>query len=68
MKLDENLKKIEGITKQLENPDTGISEGVELYEQGVSIAKECLVELNNIKGKINTIKKELDVFKEETLD
>ena len=68
MKLDENLKKIEEVALELENPDISIDEGLKLYEQGVLFAKECLAELNEIKGKVNVIKKELDVFKEESLD
>ena len=68
MKLDENLKKIEEITTQLENPALGIDEGVKLYEQGVVLAKECLDELNLVKGKINVLKKEMDTYREESLD
>ena len=68
MKLDENLKEIESIVARLENPEINIDEGIELYEKGVSIAKDCLSELNNVKGKINVIKKDLDAFKEESLD
>ena len=41
---------------------------MKLYEEGVVLAKECLSDLNNIKGKVNTIKKELDVYREESLD
>ena len=68
MKFDDNLKKIEEIAGKLDNPDLSLSDGVNLYEEGVGLAKECLTELNTIKGNINTIKKELYVFTEETLD
>ena len=68
MKLDENLKLIEDITSKLENPDISMDEGVKLYEQGVNIAKECLAELNEVKGKENVIRKDLDTFREELLD
>ena len=68
MKLDENLKLIEDITSKLENPDISMDEGVKLYEQGVNIAKECLAELNEVKGKVNVIRKDLDTFREELLD
>lgn len=68
MKLDENLKKIEDIVSSMEDPNLSINEGVKLYEQGVTIAKECLSELNDIKGKVNVIKKDLDAYREENLD
>ena len=68
MKLDENLKKIEDIVSSMEDPNLSINEGVKLYEQGVTLAKECLSELNYIKGKVNVIKKDLDAYREENLD
>ena len=68
MKLDENLKKIEDIVSSMEDPNLNINEGVKLYEQGVTLAKECLSELNDIKGKVNVIKKDLDAYREENLD
>ena len=68
MKLDENLKKIEDIVASMEDPNLSINEGVKLYEQGVNLAKECLTELNDIKGKVNVIRKDLDAYKEESLD
>ena len=68
MKLDENLKKIEDIVSSMEDPNLSINEGVKLYEQGVTLAKECLSELNDIKGKENVIKKDLDAYREENLD
>ena len=68
MSLEDKLKEIELITSKLENPDLGMDEGIKLYEQGVVLAKDCLTELNEVKGKISIIKKELDVYKEEPLD
>ena len=68
MNFEEKIKKLEDITKQMENPDLTISDGVALYEEGVAIAKDCFAELNNVKGKINVIRKDLDAYKEESLD
>ena len=68
MKLDENMKKIEEIVSSMENPELSIGEGVKLYEQGVELAKECLTELNLVKGKVTVIKKDLDAYREENLD
>ena len=68
MKIDENMKKIEEIVSSMENPELSIGDGLKLYEQGVELAKECLSELNTIKGKVTAIKKDLDVYIEENLD
>jgi exodeoxyribonuclease VII small subunit len=68
MKLDENMKKIEEIVSSMENPELSIGDGLKLYEQGVELAKECLSELNTIKGKVTAIKKDLDAYIEENLD
>ena len=68
MKLDENLKKIDEITNKLENSDISIGEGVKLYEEGVKLVKDCIDELNQVKGKITILKKEMETYKEESLD
>ena len=68
MELEKNLKKIEEIVVNLENPNLSIDEGVKMYEEGVAIAKKALEELNAVKGKITIIKKELEAYKEESLD
>ena len=68
MNLDENLKKIEDIVSNMEDPNLTVSDSVKLYEDGVALAKECFEELDRIKGKITIIKKDLDAYKEESLD
>ena len=68
MNFEEKINKLEDITKKMENPDLTMSDGVALYEEGVSIAKECYAELNSIKGKINVIRKDLESYREESLD
>ena len=68
MKLDEKLKKIEDIAGNLENSDITIAEGVVLYEEGIKLAKECLDELNQVKGKITVLKKDIETYREESLD
>jgi exodeoxyribonuclease VII small subunit len=68
MNFEEKVKKLEEISLKMENPDLTMTDGVDLYEQGVGLAKECFAELNNVKGKINVIRKDLDAFREESLD
>ena len=68
MKLEENIKKLQLITEKMDNPEMGMIEGVKLYEEGVLLAKECYKELNDVKGKINIIKQDLDSYREESFE
>ena len=68
MKLEENLKKLEEISNKMENPNIGMDEGVRLYEDGISIAKECYKALNEVKGKITILKADIDKYKEERFE
>ena len=68
MKLEEKITRMEEISSILENPNLNIDEGVKLYEEGVSLAKECLAQLQEVKGKVNIIKKDLEVYKEESME
>ncbi len=52
----------------MEDENLSLSKGLELYEKGVTIAKECYQELNSVKGKVTVIKQDLDKFKEDLLD
>ena len=57
--LEENIKKLEEISKKLEN-GASIDESLKLYEEGCKLAKDCLKELEKAKGKIIMIKKEFN--------
>ena len=67
MNLDEKLKRLKEITEKLENGNTGLDEGIELFKDGSALAKECYVALKEAKGKVTQIKKEMDTFKEENM-
>lgn len=60
MNLDEKLKQLKEITEKLESGNVGIEEGIKLFEEGTLIAKECYTALNEAKGKITQIKKQMD--------
>lgn len=68
MDFDKNIKDLEEICEKMENENLPLNEGVELYEKGVVIAKECYSELSKVKGKVTVIKQDLDKYKEELLD
>ena len=57
--LEENIKRLEEISKLLEQ-GANLDESLKLYEEGCKLAKTCLKELEKAKGKIIMIKKEFN--------
>ena len=68
MDFEDKIKELQDITTKMENADLSMTEGIALYEKGVVLAKECYEELNNVKGKVNVIKQDLEKYREERLD
>lgn len=65
MKLEDQIKRLDEITAILEGGTCTLDEGIKLYEEGGEIAKQCYKTLNEAKGKMTVIKKELETYKEE---
>jgi len=57
---EKSLAKLDEILVRLEKKDTSIEEGIALYEQGLSVARECLTLLNESKGKVTVLQEKLD--------
>ena len=65
---EEAEKELQEIIRKLENENVSFSESQNLYERGSFLVKSCLTELEDVKGKISIIKKELDEFIEEKFE
>ena len=65
MSLDEKIKELEIISNQMDKDDVTIEQSIALFEKGSQLTKECLEELNTVKGKIYIIKKDFEQFREE---
>lgn len=65
--LEKNLNRLEEISKELESETITLSKGVELYEEGTKLAVDSLKALEEVKGKIYTIKKESEKMMEEEI-
>lgn len=65
--LEKNLNRLEEISKELESETITLSKGVELYEEGTKLAVDSLKALEEVKGKIYTIKKESEKMIEEEI-
>lgn len=58
-------KELNEIVIKLEDEKISLSEATKLYERGADLLKFCLTKLEDTKGRITVIKKELDKFIEE---
>jgi len=58
MKFEEAMDKLNTIIDKLENKNTQLDEGIELYQEGLELTRLCLGSLEDAKGKITLIKKE----------
>ena len=61
-------KQLQEIALKLEDDNLPFSEAQKLYEKGSELVKFCLSSLDEVKGKITIIKKELDQFIEEKFE
>lgn len=68
MNIDDKLKKLDEITKKLENDQASLNESLALFDEGAQIVKDCYKTLNETKGKIAVIKQDLDAFREENFE
>lgn len=60
MQFEKKLIELEKIVQKLEDSSTTLDGGIELFEKGLILTKDCLKELSNSKAKISTIKQELE--------
>ncbi len=60
MNFESILKELETIVNKLENQNTTLDEGIELFNKGIALSKQCMTILNESKGKISLLKTELD--------
>lgn len=65
MKFEEAMDKLNTIIEKLENKNTQLDEGIELYQEGLELTRFCLGSLEEAKGKITLIKKEFSELTEK---
>lgn len=56
--IEELIARLEEITGEMENPDTGIDRSIKLYEEGLKIADDCRKRLRDARQKIEVINPE----------
>lgn len=60
MEFEKLLKELQEIVDKLDDPKTGLDEGIALFDRGIAVSRECLKVLNETRGKVELLKKELD--------
>lgn len=65
MDYNELIKELEKIIAQLESGDCGLEKSATLYQQGIEIAEKLGKQLDETKGKITILKKQMDNIVEE---
>ena len=65
MDYNELIKELENIITELESGDCGLEKSAKLYQNGVEIAEKIGKQLDDTKGKITILKKQMDKIVEE---
>lgn len=55
MAFEEKLKKLEELSKEIQNPETELEKSVDLFEQSMKIADELETQLAQIERKIEIV-------------
>ncbi len=62
---EESMKTLEGIVSELENGNLNLDESVKKFEEGMKIAKQCNMILENAEKKITILLEKDGELKEE---
>ncbi|MEI6756584.1 MAG: exodeoxyribonuclease VII small subunit [Chlorobium sp.] len=57
--IEELISRLEEITRNIENPETGLESSIGLYEEGLAIAESCKKRLQEARKKIEVINPDL---------
>ena len=59
--IEELISRLEEITRNIENPETGLENSIGMYEEGLAIAENCKKRLLEARKKIEVINPELAI-------
>lgn len=60
MNFEESIKELEDIVKKMEDTNTTLDESLALFDIGVKKSKECIDILNDTKGKVQLLVKDME--------
>lgn len=65
MSYEKNAEKLEQIVKKLDNEKITLEESLKLYADGIKTAKDCLKELNELKGQFELLNADMQKIEVE---
>jgi exodeoxyribonuclease VII small subunit len=66
---EKSMDRLEEIVRILDSGERSLNESLELFEEGVRLARECSKQLADAKGRIEALVKQADgTFSEEGLE
>ena len=60
MKFEEAMKELETIVEKMESGMLSIDESLQMFSRGIELSKECKKQLEEAKGKISILEKQMD--------
>lgn len=65
IQFEDSLQKLEDLVEQLESGELGLDESLKLFEQGVTLYKNCKEKLSTTEKKLSLLTEQM---KEESMD
>ncbi len=65
---EKDLKRLEEISALLESDTLGLEEALNLYEEGITLSRNCITALKKAEVRITELKKNLDSLNFENED
>ncbi len=65
MKLEEKIEKLEKYATEIEQDDVPLEKALEIFEQSVKLASECMQTLNDCNGKLAVLTNEVKRLTDE---
>ena len=60
LKFEQALNKLENMVKEMEDGSVSLDKSLELFEEGVKLAKFCSVKLREVEKKVEILKKDVN--------
>ena len=65
MNLEEKIAKLDDLANQIEDENVSLEKSLEIFEQSVQLAGECMSELNDCKGKLVVLQEKVRKITDE---
>ena len=59
MSFEKDFERLQKLVEKLENENLSVEEGLNLYDEAIKAGKKCIDQLNDGKGKLELLNKDL---------